>query len=177
MKRTTVWTWCIVGALVLGLAVVVAPTGARTPAQAQRQSAGTCSAAAEAGQWAYTGTGTLIRSTGPVQFDIVGENTWDAQGNIAAGTQTTSAGGVAAVNAPRGTVTVNPDCTGTIAVRLLDPKTGALQRTATWFAVFDDNGSEMRAIMTSLHLPDGTSVPAIITMTSRKVFPANGNAQ
>jgi len=177
MKFATVRTCCLAATLVLGLLAFMVPTAARLPAQAQRQGVGMCTTAAESGEWAYTATGTLIKSTGPVQFAVVGRNTWDAKGNIIAGTQTTSGGGVIGQNTPRGTITVDPDCTGTIAVRLLDPTTGALQRTATWAVVFDDNGREMRAIMTSLQLPDGTSVPPIVTMISYKLFPDRETAR
>ena len=179
MKRNTVGIFCLAATLLLGVATVAAPAGARTPAQARSQGPGTCSTAAVAGVWGHSATGTLIRPTGPAPFAVVGRTTWDAKGNIS-GTQTASVGGQIAMNTIKGTATVNPDCTGTQTVSLYDPS-GTLIRSATWSTVFVNNASEVRAIMTSLtvHNPDGTSssVPAIVTMNASKLFPDRGNAQ
>ncbi len=175
MKRNAVRICCLVATLLLGVAAVGAPAGARTPAQARGQRAGTCSNAAVAGAWGHSLTGTLIRPTGAVLFAAVGRTNWDAQGNVS-GTQTASVGGSIAANTIKGTSTVNSDCTGTLAVRLYD-QSGTLLRTATWAVVIVDNASEMRAMLTSLVLPDGTSVLPIVTMNARKIFADRGNAQ
>jgi hypothetical protein len=64
---------------------------------------------------------------------------------------------------------VNPDCTGTDTIQVFE--SGILVRTTTLHVVYDDNGQEARAVFTSLVLPDGTSLPSIITIEARKLFP------
>jgi hypothetical protein len=63
---------------------------------------------------------------------------------------------------------VNPDCTGTDTIQVFE--SGVLVRTTTLHLVCDDDGREARAVFTSLVLPDGTSLPSIITIEARRVF-------
>jgi hypothetical protein len=67
-----------------------------------------------------------------------------------------------------GTATVNPDCTGTDTIQVFE--SGVLVRTTILHLVYDDDGREARAVFTSLVLPDGTSLPTIITIEARKLF-------
>jgi hypothetical protein len=126
-----------------------------------------CSTASVAGKWAFTSTGTLILPTGPVQVAAVATFTADASGNIS-GSQTRSLGGDVADETFTGTASVNPDCTGTNTIQVFEG--GVLVRTTTLHVVYDDNGQEARAVFTSLVLPDGTSLPSIITIEARRVF-------
>jgi hypothetical protein len=64
---------------------------------------------------------------------------------------------------------VNPDCTGTDTIQVFQD--GTLVRTTTLHVVYDDNAREARAIFTSLLLPNGASLPSILTIEARKIFP------
>ena len=61
-----------------------------------------------------------------------------------------------------GTTIVNPDCTGSDTIQVF--QSGVLVRTTALHLVYDDDGREARAAFTSLVLPDGTSLPSIITI-------------
>jgi hypothetical protein len=160
-KRNIVRTVFFLATLLLSLAAVASARDDRG-----------CSAASVVGQWGYTITGTLILSTGPVPFAVVGKLTADAEGNISA-MQTAVVGGKVSEETLKGTGTVNSDCTGTETVSVYDQSKN-LVRTATLAVVWDDNAREGRAIFTSLVLvlPDGTSVsvPAVITSNAKKMF-------
>ena len=123
-----------------------------------------CSTASLAGKFGFTTTGT-IPGLGPVA--ATGLFTQDRSGNIT-GTQTRSLNGDIADETFTGTATVNPDCTGTDTIQVF--QSGVLVRTTTLHVVYDDNGREARAIFTSLVLPDGTSLPSIITIEARRIF-------
>ena len=138
-------------------------------AVATAESDGHCTAAVVAGTSGYTGTGTLILPTGPVPFAFVGKFTSDAAGNFS-GTQTSSVGGQVSQETSSGTATLNSDCTTIFSVSILD-QSGNVLRTAHWAGVYVDNGRELRAIMTSLVLANGMSVPAVMTMNARKLRP------
>jgi hypothetical protein len=68
---------------------------------------------------------------------------------------------------------VNPDCTGTDTIQVFE--SGILVRTTTLHVVYDDHGQEARAVFTSLVLPDGTSLPSIITIEARRLFPGKSD--
>ena len=143
--------------LFLGLAAV-----------ASAQDDSICSAANLAGQWGYSFSGTIITSAGGVPMGVVGKATIDAAGNFSVTQNSSTAGQVSQNETATGTVTVNSDCTGTMTLSVTDPA-GNVLRKAAWTVVFDDNGTEFRAIMTSLQLGDGTNVPAVVTMAGKKV--------
>ena len=128
---------------------------------------GTCSNADVAGEWAYTETGAVIPATVAVPFAAVARYTLDGSGNLS-GTATSSSGGTIANVTLRGTGTVNSDCTGTLIVGVY--ASGNLVRTATFDVVYVDNAREGRAIITSLVLANGTSVPAVLTANAKKLF-------
>jgi hypothetical protein len=117
-----------------------------------------------AGKWGFSTTGS-IPAIGAVA--ATGVFTQDASGNIT-GTQTRSLNGDIADETFTGTATVNPDCTGTDTIQVFE--SGILVRTTTLHVVYDDNGQEARAVFTSLVLPDGTSLPSIITIEARRLF-------
>ena len=136
---------------------------------------GNCSTAGVAGQWGYTFTGMLTLPTGAVPIAAVGIATFDAAGNFT-GTQTSSVGGGVSEDKVKGTVSVNPDCTGTLDVSVFN-QSGVLLRTAAWNLVVVDNGREVRAIFKRLTLANGMNVPAVITVDVRKVVPGRANEQ
>ncbi len=142
-------------------------------ASGQSRDEGTCSMARVAGEWGYTETGTLILPSGAVPFASVGKYTVDPEGNLS-GKRNGSEGGKIQEATVKGTATVNSDCTGTIAISLYDPS-GNLLNTVVKALVYVDNAREARAIVTSVVLPDGTSVPPVITMNAKKVLRKRGN--
>jgi hypothetical protein len=121
-----------------------------------------------AGAWGPTLTGTVIPPTGPVLFAAIQRFTIDAAGNVS-GTQTARSGGSLREETIQGNITVSSDCTGTLTVGIYG-QSGNLSRTGVWAVVFVDNELEMRAIIKSIVLADGTPVPAVITMDSKKLF-------
>jgi hypothetical protein len=128
-----------------------------------------CTKITSSGKWGFSTTGS-IPAIGPVA--ATGLFTQDASGNIT-GTQIRSLNGDSADETFTGTATVNPDCTGTDTIQVF--QSGVLVRTTTLHVVYDDDGREARAIFTSLVLPDGTSLPSIITIEARKVFLRHGD--
>jgi hypothetical protein len=135
-----------------------------TPAAANARS---CSQEGVAGKWGYTYTGTIILSTGAIPTASVGRFTLDAEGNIS-GTQTRNVGGSVAEETIKGTGTVNHDCTATYKVDVYDGA-GNLLRTAVLASVFVDNATELRAMFASLVLPNGASIPTVITVNAKKL--------
>jgi hypothetical protein len=127
----------------------------------------TCSNASVAGDWAYTETGSVIPATVAVPFAAVAKYTLDAGGNLT-GTATSSSGGSVSNVTLQGTGNVNSDCTGTLSVGVY--ASGNLVRTANFELVYVDNSSKARAIITSLVLANGTSVPAVLTVDAQKLF-------
>ncbi len=128
----------------------------------------TCSNVSAAGKWAFTSTGSLILPTGAVQVAAVATFTQDAAGNVS-GTQTRTLGGSVADETFTGTVTVNSDCTSTYIVDVF--ASGVLVRTTTARVIFDDNLRSARGIFTSLVLPNAVTLPTVITIDARKLFP------
>jgi hypothetical protein len=132
-----------------------------------------CSQAGVAGDWGYTYTGTIVLPTGAIPAAAVGSFSLDAQGNIS-GMQTRSVGGSTAEETIKGTGTVNHDCTVTYTVEVSDGA-GSLLRTAVLAGVFIDKERELRAIFASLVLPNGASLPPVITINAKKTFHEDEN--
>ena len=150
------------GQTLLGMILLVALVGLAPAAHA-----GSCSQARAAGEWGYSYTGTIILPTGPVPAAAVGRFTLDAEGNLS-GTQTRSVGGGVGEEVVKGSSTVNEDCTATFRVDVYDGA-GNLLRTAVLNGVYLDNAAELRAIFASLVLPNGASLPIVITVDAKKV--------
>lgn len=146
--------------LMLGVTFVLA----LAPLQAE---ASQCSTAGQAGNWAYTYTGTIFTQAGPLPAAAVGRYKQDAAGNIS-GSQTRSVAGDSGVEDIAGNVAVNKDCTATAAINVL--VNGQLQRSAVLALVYDNNGNHVRMIFQSLTLPDGTNVPVVITIDGNRLF-------
>ncbi len=132
-----------------------------------RAEASHCSQGSAAGNWAYTYIGTVY-APDPLPAAAVGHFSQDAKGNVT-GSQTHTLAGQTEVEDISGTATVNEDCTGaaTISVFL----NGQLLRTATLNVAYDSDGNHARMIFTSLTLADGTSLPVVVTLDARRVFP------
>lgn len=65
---------------------------------------------------------------------------------------------------------MNADCTATYRVDVYDGA-GNLLRTAVLAGVFVDNATELRAMFASLVLPNGASLPTVITVNAKKLHP------
>ena len=157
MKRS--FTSALFSVLFLVASVVSMPRTAQ--AQSQRH----CSNASVIGKWGFTTEGTIL-GLGPVA--AVGVITFDAQGNVN-GKQTRSLAGQVADETISGTYAVNADCTGTILADVF--QSGVKVRTATLSTVILDNGREARSLFTSLVLPNGVSLPTVITTNAKRLFP------
>lgn len=164
--RTAVVALAVVAMLWMGSAQrVQAQTGASDAGDSSRNAG--CSAAAVAGDWAYTETGWVIPGSVAVPFAAVARYTVDADGNLS-GTATSSSGGTTANVTLKGTSSVERDCTGTLTVGVYVH--GNLVRTASFDLVYVNNGREARAIVVSLVLANGTLVPSVLTIDATKVF-------
>ncbi len=148
--------------MMLTLAVAIAMAVIASPAHAQH-----CTAAKLAGNWAFTLNGTLILPTGPVPIAAVGTATLEANGTLS-GTEARSVGGQYAQETSDGTFSVNPNCTGTITVNFYEG--GQLARTSVLSFVVDTANTEIRMVQASLTLPDGTVLPAIVTVEAKRML-------
>jgi hypothetical protein len=136
------------------------------------QAAEHCSNAKAAGNWGLTLTGTLILPTGPVPGAAVGRVRIDAVGNVS-GTEARNVGGGFANETLTGSLTVNSDCTATLTVYIYE--SGVLVRTSVLAAVFVDDSNKVRMVQESLTLPDGTTIPVVITVEGIRLFPEEGD--
>lgn len=141
-------------ALVLCLAVL------GTAIEAQAGERRECSNASLQGSFGFSATGTLLALPPPFAgpFAEIGRQTFDGNGNTDA-TATLSANGniVKGVTA-QGTYVVNPDCTGSMTIYILP-----FRSTADLDFVIDDDGTELRAIV--------TNAGAIESRVYKKQFP------
>jgi len=125
-----------------------------------------CSNASVAGKWGFTTNGTVV-GIGP--RDSLGIFTLDSAGNLLKGKATASLNGSVTDETFSGTYTVNPDCTGKLAIQIFD-LSGNKILTATLDLVFDNNVRELRAIFTSAVLPNGTPLGTVITVQAKRLF-------
>lgn len=146
--------------LVIALAATCIVSTAST-AQAEDPA---CSLAKAAGSYAASDSGTII-GVGPRAAVVLA--TLDAVGNIKGPVTANLNGGVTNTTIS-GTYKVNPDCTGTMAFGEFD-KSGNLQLTITLAVVWDDNMRVFHFLFTSVVLPNGTSVPIVISGDATKV--------
>ena len=103
-----------------------------------------CSNASLKGSFGFTSTGTLLALPPPLAgpFAEIGRQTFDGRGNTD-GTATLSANGNIIRVTVQGTYVVNPDCTGSMTLFVLP-----FGRTVNLDFVIDDDGAELRAIVT-----------------------------
>lgn len=134
------------------------------------QAADICSNATVAGKWGFTLSGTLLfpAPTGPVLGAAVARAIVDAAGNIS-GTEARNVGGGFANETITGSWSVNSDCTATVTANIYE--SGILVRTSVLAGVFVDHSSKILAVQESLTLPDGTTIPIVITLEGNKLSP------
>jgi len=116
-----------------------------------------CSNATLRGSFGFTSTGTLLAlpppSAGP--FAEIGRQTFDGNGNTDA-TATLSANGNIKRVTVQGTYEVNPDCTGSMRLVVFP-----FNSTIDLDFVIDDDGAELRALVTST--PSGNTESRVYT--------------
>jgi len=144
-----------------GLFAVALIVGMSAPAYAGDKDE--CSLGRAAGKWSLTDQGTVI-NIGP--RTAVGVFTLDGSGNLLNGVAASSLNGTIANETFSGTYTVNPDCTGSLDVKIYSGGTELFEIKA--FAAFDNNMKEMRALFTSVVAPNGTVLPTVISFEARK---------
>ena len=125
-----------------------------------------CSTATVAGSWGATLTGTIIVPPGGVPAAAVVRIRADHAGNFS-GTEERNVGGQFAHETLTGNWTINSDCTGTVNASIFE--SGVLTRRVVLSIVFDDDSKQLRMVQQSLTLPDGTSIPVVITLEGRKL--------
>lgn len=117
-----------------------------------------CSNATLRGSFGFTSTGTLLAlpppSAGP--FAEIGRQTFDGTGDNTEGTATLSANGNINHVTFFGTYVVSPDCTGSMTLLVLP-----FGRTITLEFVIDDDGAELRALVTNT--PSGNTESRVYT--------------
>jgi len=135
------------------------------------QDEGVCSNSTVAGKWGFTTNGTVV-GVGP--RDSLGIFTLDGAGHLVNGKATASLNGNITDETFSGTYAVNHDCTGKLAIEILD-LSGNKLLTATLNVVFDDNVRELRAMYTSAVLPNGTALGTVITALAKRLFPQSNS--
>jgi hypothetical protein len=155
MKKIVASRFLTLLTLIVTMAISLAPM-----ASAEDHS---CSKARAAGKWSFTDSGTVI---GIGQRAAAGILTLDADGNLSNGVAASSLNGNVANETFSGTYTVNSDCTGNFDVKIYAGSTELFEITA--FVAFDDNMREIRAVFTSLVAPNGTPLPAVISLQARR---------
>lgn len=65
---------------------------------------------------------------------------------------------------------INSDCTAKYTVYVYD-SSGNLNRTSVLDTVFTNGSSAVRVIFESITLPDGTSLPSVLTFDGNKLSP------
>jgi len=117
-----------------------------------------CSNATLRGSFGFTSTGTLLALPPPLAgpFAEIGRQTFDGRGDNTEGTATLSTNGTIGHVTFDGTYVVNPDCTGSMTLFVLP-----FGRTITLDFVIDDDGAELRALLTST--PPGNTETRVYT--------------
>jgi hypothetical protein len=130
-----------------------------------------CSNATAAGSWSFTVTGTFFfpSPVGSVPLVNLGVLTFDESGNLV-GTQTRNVGGAVGEEKVTGTLSLDPDCTGTVIAQAFDPSSGAPMGTAFTKIVLDDNGRQMHALITQELDGNGHSFPGVVSGGGERVF-------
>jgi hypothetical protein len=143
------------------LAVVLfATTSAGQMPAANAAGGGGCSLANVAGAFGFTYTGVAITPSGQVPVAAVGRYSSDSAGDFV-GSEVNSLAGTPASQTILGKITVQPDCGGRLVAKVYQQ--GSLVRTSYIHLQYDSEASEVRIIFEKLVLPDGSTLPVVIT--------------
>lgn len=140
--------------------------GALLAGRSSAMAATACSLGTVAGPGGFTISGNFLLPAGAVPVVAIGAYRIGADGSFS-GTATRSVGGVLNEETITGSLAVNANCTGTVTAQVF--QSGQLTHTVDFAVVFDDNGNEIRGMITSLVLSNGTSVPSVITVEGRRL--------
>ena len=135
------------------------------------QEEGVCSNATVAGKWGFTTNGTVIGIGPRASLGIL---TLDGAGNLRNGKATASLNGSVTDETFSGTYSVNPDCTGKLAIQIFD-LAGNKILSATLDLVFDNSVRELRALFTSAVLPNGVALGTVITVEAKRISSTSGD--
>jgi hypothetical protein len=154
---------CRVATRVVLISVAAFATAVVPAAQARP-----CSTAAAAGTWGFNVSGTFFFPNA-VPIVNVGVFTTDAAGNLT-GSQTRNVGGDVGTETVTGTLSLNPDCTGTVTAHAFDPSTGAPEGIAVTAIVMDDNLQQLRTVITQEFDNNGIPFPGVVSGVGERVF-------
>lgn len=136
-----------------------------------------CSVARVAGDWGYSLQGTFFPPTAPTGLLVAFVGTFNVDDDgILQGTQISNVNGIANQDVLKGTVTVNPDCTGMQTVEIYN-SSGTLLRTAVWALVYVDGEREVRGTFVSLTSATGVNVPAVAIANGKRIFNDQGQVK
>ena len=126
-----------------------------------------CSLASVAGNYGFSYSGIGILPSGQVPVGAVGKYHSDASGNLT-GDEINSLAGTAAYQTIAGKLTVDAACSGTLIAKVYE--NGALARTSYIHVQYDNNTNDVQLIFQKLLLPNGSSLPVVITGSGKRVF-------
>jgi hypothetical protein len=128
-----------------------------------------CSKNSAAGTYGFSDSGTVF-TVGP--RTAMGIFTLDGLGNLLNGKATQSLNGSISPETFRGTYTIDPDCTGTFAIEIIDPTSVNLDVKGN--LAWDDNMNQIRIIFTSVAVAStGSALATDITGEGRKLVTQN----
>jgi hypothetical protein len=130
-----------------------------------------CTLSNVAGNFGFSYSGVGILPSGPVPVAAVGNFRSDNAGTVV-GTEINSLGGNAAAQTIAGNITVNHDCSGTLFAKVYE--NGVLVRTSYIHLQYENNASEILGIFQKLVLPNGTSLPVVITIDGKRILHERG---
>jgi hypothetical protein len=125
-----------------------------------------CTQASAAGNYGFTLTGWLLLPTGAIPAAAVGRANVDAKGNVT-GAEARSVAGGYADETFSGSLSINSDCTGSMTLNFFEA--GQPVRTSVLSIVFVDNLQELRMVQKSLTLPNGATIPVVITADAKRI--------
>lgn len=131
-----------------------------------------CTLTSVAGSFGFSYSGVGILPSGPVPVGAVGNYSTDAVGNFV-GTEINSLGGAATYQTIQGKITISQDCSGTLVAKVYEG--GMLVRTSYIHLQYQNNANEALLIFQKLVLPDGSSLPVVITGSGKRLFPGHSD--
>jgi len=144
---------------------VFATVSAGRPSAALASGSSSCSLASVAGSWGFDYNGVGILPTGPVPIGAVGRFHTDSAGNFV-GSETNSLAGVAAFQTITGTITIHSDCSGLLVANVY--QNGQLVRMSVVRLQYENNSNDVQGMFTKVTLPDGSTLPVVITITGKR---------
>ncbi len=130
-----------------------------------------CTLANVAGAFGFSYSGVGILPSGQVPVAAVGIFRSDAAGNVT-GSESNSLGGNSTDQTLLGKITVNHDCSGSLFAKVYEG--GVLARTSYIHLQYQNNTNELLGIFQKLVLPNGSSLPVVITIAGKRLFQGHG---